>query len=182
MLLPLEVLDDIAFWIATEDTSIAPLNNLIPLLLLDQETNKFLSFDSNQSLYARIYAAKFDIKTTTRRLGKQKLTAHCLANELKKRCTHLRIIRTLSFELELIEPAIWTAFVMMLENDGKNESLLLEYARIAYWLEQYWVAVSNSLQGEGWPANSLIHSVCMWLLCRFYPKGVWRTLSEQRFN
>lgn len=172
MLLPFEVLDDIAFWAATEDTSIAPLSNLIPLLLLDRETNKFLSFDSNHPLYARIYANKFDTKTAIRRLGKKSLTAYGLAVELKKRCTHLRAMRAFPFELELIDPAIWTAFVMMLENDGKNEQLLLEYAQIAHWLKHRWVAISNSLGGEGWPPNTLIHSVCMWLLCNFYPRGV----------
>jgi len=171
MLLPLEVLEDIAFWVATEDTSTAPLSNLIPLLLLDRGSNKFLSFDSNHPLYARVYATKFDTKSTTRRLGKERLTAHGLAEELKKRLVHLRAIRTLSFELELIEPAIWTAFIMMLENDGKNERLLLEQARITDWLKHYWVAISNSLEEEGWPSNDLSHSICMWLLCNFYPKG-----------
>lgn len=171
MLLPFEVFEDVAFWVATEDTSIARLSNLIPLLLLDRDTSKFLSFDSNHHLYARIYAAKFDTKTTIRRLGKGRLTAYRLAEELKKRCVHLRAVRNLSFELELIEPAIWTAFVMMLENDGKNERQLLECAQITYWLEHYWVAMSNALEGEGWPPNSLFHSICMWLLCNFYPKG-----------
>ena len=178
MLLPLEVLEDIAFLIATEDTPIPRLSNLIPLLLLDRKTSKFLSFDSNRPLYARIYATKFDTKTTTRRLGKERLTAHGLAEELKKRCVHLRAIRTLSFELELIEPAIWTAFVMMLENDGKNEKLLLEYAQIAYWLKHYWVTISNALRGEGWPSNTRFHSICMWLLCNFYPKGERRILNN----
>jgi hypothetical protein len=171
MLLPLEVFEDVAFLIATEDTSIARLSNLIPLLLLDRETSKFLSFDSNRPLYARIYATKFDTKTTTRRLGKERLTAYGLAEELKKRCLHLRAIRTLSSELGLIEPAIWTAFVMMLENDGKNERLLLEYAQIGHWLKNFWLTISNALEGEGWPSNSLFNSICMWLLCNFYPKG-----------
>lgn len=172
MLLPFEVLEDIAFWLATEDASIAPPKNLIPLLLLDRETNKFLSFDFNHSLYARIYATKFDTKTSTRRLGKERLTAYGLATELKKRCTHLRAIRNFSFQLELIEPAIWTAFVMMLENDGKNERLLLDYAQITHWLQYYWVTMSCTLAGEAWPSDSLFHSACMWLLCHFYPKGM----------
>ena len=181
MLLPLEVLEDIALRVVTEDTSLAPLSNLIPLLLLDRETNKFLSFDSNHPLYARIYAAKFDTKATTRRLGKARLTAQGLAEELKIRYTHLRAIRNLSTELELIEPAIWTAFVMMLENDGKNEELLLEHAQITHWLKHYWVAISSSLEGEGWPPDNLFHAVCMWLLCSFYPRGVQQTLNKGRF-
>lgn len=182
MLLPLEVLDDIAFWAATEDTSITPLSNLIPLLSLNRKTNRFLSFNSNHSLYARIYATKFDIEATTRRLGKERLTAHGLAAELKKRCIHLRAIRTLSSELDLIEPApIWTAFVMMLENEGKNEKLLLEYALIVPWLKEYWAAISSALEREGWPSNTLIHSICMWLLCNFYPKGVRQTLVKRTF-
>lgn len=172
MLLPLEILDNIAFCVATEDTSISPLNNLIPLLSLDLRTNRFLSSDSNHSLYARIFATKFDTRTTARRLGRKKLTAHGLTAELKKRCAHLRAIRALSFELDQIEPAIWTAFVMMLENDGKNETLLLEYAQIARWLELYWVAVSTAFGEGGWPSNTLVHSACMWLLGNFYPKGV----------
>jgi hypothetical protein len=182
MSLPLEVLEDIAFWVATEDTSIAPLSNLIPLLLLNRETSRFLSSDSNHPLYARIYATKFDTKTTTRRLGKERLTAKGLAEELKKRCVHLSTIRTLSFELELIEPAIWTAFVMMLENDGKNERFLLEHAQITHWLRHYWIAISNALQGEGWPSNNLFHSICMWLLSNLYPKGEQQNLNEPSFT
>lgn len=178
MMLPPEVFEDIAFWVATEDTSIARLSNLIPLLLLDRETNKFLSFDSNLPLYGRIYATKFDTKTATRRLGKGRLTPRGMAEELKKRCIHLRAIRNLSFELELIEPAIWTAFVMMLENDGKNERLLLERAQITHWLRYYWVAISNALNGEGWPCDNLFHSICMWLLGNFYPKGKQKPLNR----
>lgn len=178
MLLPLELLQDIVFWVATEDTSIACLNNLIPLLLLDRETSRFLSPNSNHPLYARIYATKFDTKTTTRRLGKERLTAYGLVEELKRRCVHLRTIRTLPSELELIKPAIWTAFVMMLENDGKNERLLLEHALIAHWLKHYWVGISVILEGGGWPSNTLFHSICMWLLCNFYPKGKQRIFDE----
>ena len=174
MSLPLEVLEAIAFWVAIEDASITPLSNLIPLLLLDRETNKFLSSDP---LYARIYGTKFDIGTTTRRLGKERLTARGLAAELKKRCTHLRAIRNLSPDPELIEQAVWTAFVMVLENDGKNERQLLEYAHMTHWLEQCWVRISKTLQGDGWPPNSLIHSVYMWLLCNFYSKGLHRALK-----
>ena len=175
MSLPLEVFENIVFLIATEDTSTERLSNLVPLLLLDRKTSNFLSFHSNHSLYARIYATKFDIKTTTRRLGKERLTARGLAEELKKRCVHLRAIRTLSPEFE---PAIWTAFVMMLENDGKNERLLLEQAQITCWLKHYWVTISNALDGEGWPSNSLFHSICMWLLCNFYPKGERRSFDN----
>lgn len=172
MLLPLEVLEDVAFWVATDDTSITSLSDLIPLLSLDRETNKFLSSDSNHPLYARIYAAKFDVKTITRRLGKERLTASSLAAELKKRCIHLRAIRNLSFDVDTIESAVWTAFVMMLENDGKNERLLLDYAQITHWLQYYWVTMSCTLAGEAWPSDSLFHSACMWLLCHFYPKGM----------
>jgi len=178
MLLPLEVLEDVAFWVAIENTSIPAPSALIPLLLLDRETSKFLSFDSNHPLYARIYAAKFDTKTTIRRLGKARLTAQGMAEELKKRCVHLRALRTLS-ESE-IEPAIWTIFVMMLENDEKNEKLLLEHTKIAHWLKCHWVAISSTLEEEGWPPNSLFHAVCMWLLCNFYPKGA-QPLHEEVF-
>jgi len=175
MLLPLEVLEAIAFWVATEDASITPLSNLIPLLLLDRETNKFLSSDP---LYARIYGTKFDIRTTTRRLGKGKLTARSLAAELKKRCTHLRAIRNPTFDPELVEPAIWTAFVMVLENDGKNERQLLEYAHMTRWLKRCWIGISKTLQEGGWPPNSLNSSVYMWLLCNFCSKGSHQVLVE----
>lgn len=179
MSLPFEVLEDIAFWVVTEDTSVEPVKNLIPLLLLDRKTNEFLSFDSNHPLYARIYAAKFDTNATTRRLGKARLTARGLAMELSKRYAHLRLIRTLSIDPKLIEPAIWTAFVMMLENEGKNERLLLERAQITNWLEHYWVTISNSWhKGEDGPPDDLFHAACMWLLCNFYPKGMRQTLND----
>src|SRR5258707_258884 len=35
---------------------------------------------------------------------------------------------------------LWTAYVMMLENDGKNERQLREYANLHEWLRAFWFA------------------------------------------
>lgn len=58
---------------------------------------------------------------------------------------------------------------MMLENDGKNEQQLLDYAEIDVWLMEYWFdeqgassAVSMIYQPV-WPVEDEKNSLAMWL-------------------
>jgi hypothetical protein len=66
---------------------------------------------------------------------------------------------------------------MMIENDGKNEAQLRDYANICDWIETYWFHIDGmslarqKLIKDMWPNDSLVGSVAMWLLGLFFRPG-----------
>jgi len=64
---------------------------------------------------------------------------------------------------------LWTAYVMMLENDGKNERQLREYANLHEWLRAFWFAedgasfASLEICDNAWPPYNDLADVTMWL-------------------
>jgi len=64
---------------------------------------------------------------------------------------------------------LWTAYVMMLENDGKNERQLREYAHLDDWLRAFWFAEDGAsfarleIRGNAWPPYNDLADVSMWL-------------------
>ncbi|CCM00712.1 uncharacterized protein FIBRA_02752 [Fibroporia radiculosa] len=165
---PQEVLEHIAFFTAT-DSFLGPPSGLAPLLATASRLHAALSFDSNPHLWARIFAAKFDLDSAIRRLGYHNTTPVALAHELRKRCQVLKRIRArtdarapaadLSFgHRRILSEILWTAYLMMLEDDGKNERQLREYAHIDDWLKEYLLhptgasLIRSSASAEKWPA------------------------------
>ena len=107
--------------------------------------------------------------------------ARALASELQNRCTILqRIRRRLDAQQptefvmdpqvgDSLRAVLWSAYLMMLENDGKNEQQLREYAGIDNWLDQYWFHHEGAsmarcaIKRDTWPHNSERNSLAMWL-------------------
>jgi hypothetical protein len=64
---------------------------------------------------------------------------------------------------------LWTAYVMMLENDGKNERQLREYARLDEWLRAFWFGEDGAsfarleIGDNAWPPYNDLADVTMWL-------------------
>ena len=64
---------------------------------------------------------------------------------------------------------LWLAYLMMLENDGKNERQLREYAGIDGWLKDFWFdangasRVVSSVSRDEWPSNHENMCLGMWL-------------------
>lgn len=195
---PPEVLEHIAFFVAT-DPLLGPPVFLPTFISLSRRTYDTLAFDKNPLLYSRICAAKFDLVAPTRRLGKELMTAPALANELKKRFLTLKRLRSLAlthtvglnFEEErIINETLWTMFLMVLEDDGRNISQL-RHAQAADWLIAYWFDEAGTsgavhlLQIDEWPASGLgapVNSIsshrcsphltlAMWLLWFFLDPG-----------
>ncbi|KAI0076883.1 hypothetical protein K474DRAFT_1597216 [Panus rudis PR-1116 ss-1] len=177
--IPQEVLEHIAYF-AAADSTLGPPGGIVPLLLLNRSTYNALTFHSNSVLYARIFAHKFDVGAAVRRLGAERIHTGALAEELKRRCIHLkRIRRRLDCKLpetisrheheEQLSAVLWTSYFMMLENEGKNEAQLREYGMIDVWLKEFWFHPSGasqaiwSVNGEEWPVNNERMSLAMWL-------------------
>ncbi|KAH9017595.1 hypothetical protein EDB84DRAFT_1628480 [Lactarius hengduanensis] len=65
---------------------------------------------------------------------------------------------------------LWTAYLMMVENDGLNERQLHEYARVDGWLRAFWFEEGGAscarlaIRDDAWPPNNDFRAVTMWLL------------------
>ena len=70
---------------------------------------------------------------------------------------------------QLVSEMLWTVYVMMLENDGRNERQLREYAHMGAWLREYWFDPSGAsgariaIASNQWPRNTELSAVAMWL-------------------
>lgn len=186
--LPQEVMENIAFFAATT-TDVGPPSDLLPLLLCCRSTYHALSLDTHPHLCARIFRYKFDLSAAVRRLGQQIATPEVLSKELRKRFVYLRRIRTRT-DSQLCTPdtsnspmigeLLWLAYLMMLENDGKNDKQLREYAGMEQWLMEYWFddkgasLASKTLSEDQWPLDNEHNSLAMWLF--------WLFLKPDRFE
>lgn len=174
---PHEVLEQIAFFTAT-NTFLGPPSGLVPLLLVNRQIYSWLSTQSNHHLYGRIFVNKFDIGAVTRRIGADRTTPQILTRELQRRCFHLKRIRARSdsiiYSLEGVDSGcaraiLLDAFFMMLENEGKNEKQLREYAGMDHWLREYWFHEAGAsravafLRAEKWLPDTQERSLAMWL-------------------
>ncbi|EGO28705.1 hypothetical protein SERLADRAFT_446117 [Serpula lacrymans var. lacrymans S7.9] len=181
--IPQEVLEHIVFF-STADNPLGPPAPLLSLLLTSQTIYRTLSISANPHLYARIFTHKFDIDAAIRRLGPQIAVATVLASELQRRCIILKRIRArLDSRLrsvsstpqkdQMLGELLWMAYLMMLENDGKNERQLREYADIETWLREFWFdddgasLAPRKIKDDQWPLNHERNSLAMWLFWFF---------------
>ena len=177
-----EMLEEIAFYVAT-NPFLGPPSALIPLLSSCRTIYDSLSINSNDHLYAQIFTNKFDMEPPIRRLGSRITLSSLLASELRRRCIYLKRIKYRLDALTIRPPStatehdcdgvlretLWMAYLMMLENDGKNEMQLREYAGMDGWLKLYWFnddgasLAKHAIRIGQWPSNSRQASLAMWL-------------------
>ncbi|KAI0248930.1 hypothetical protein BJV78DRAFT_1276360 [Lactifluus subvellereus] len=186
--IPQEVLENIAFY-AVASNPLGPPHELLPLLLVNRRLYASLSSTYNPHLHARIFATKFDTTALVRRLGLVEGRAPKLAAELRRRCVQLGRLRACigctvgalaagrsgggggmtEDAVRALHEMLWTAYLMMLENDGKNERQLREYARLDRWLRAFWFAEDGAscarlaIRDNAWPPNNDLSAVTMWL-------------------
>jgi hypothetical protein len=173
---PQEVLEQIAFFSATE-TFLGP-PSILPLLLTNRKIHSWLSIRSNPTLYGRIFTSKFDIGAVVRRLGTERTNPQILADELQRRWHNLKRIRARSDSTvpsaeddpsPCIRQLLFEAYFMILENEGKNEIQLREYAQMDQWLREYWFHEAGAsraislLRTESWIPETQEMSLAMWI-------------------
>ena len=120
-----ELLERIAL-LVTEERFLGPPSDLLALLTTSKTVNFALSPKNNNSLYAKVFALKFDIAAAKRRLTPRWLTSKCLATELRLRFAALRRIRGGIVDHTFRD--LWTVFFILLEHDHKNALQLTEWA------------------------------------------------------
>lgn len=186
---PQEILEHIAFFSATESL-LGPPSELVPLLSTSRRIHSYLSTASNPVLFARVFAHKFDVAPIVRRLGPQAALPAVLSIELRQRCSCLKRIRARldstiphPSDEETLEAVLWVAYLMMLENDGKNEKQLREYAKIDGWLQEYWFddhgasLAKSSIRADRWPPSNRKTSLAMWLFWFLLRPGLFKNVE-----
>ncbi|KAJ6463540.1 hypothetical protein C8R45DRAFT_1026096 [Mycena sanguinolenta] len=173
---PHEILERVAFICAT-DILLGPPSSLVTLLAANRRIHSRLSFASNQYLYARIFSAKFDLGPSSGRfIDHSSPTA--LAHELIHRFRALNRIRARTDygarpssggDGDSVRELLFHAYLMMLENGGKNEQQLRDYAKLGGWLKDYLFAEHLLARSrlnphvEHWPPHNEHTSLAMWL-------------------
>lgn len=178
--LPQEVLDEVAYFLGT-DSFYGPPRSLVPLVVTCRHLCSRLSLCANHHLYARIFHFKFDAAAAEARLGSDRLTSWALADELRRRCIVLKRLRahTDSTVTALqsngggsnmsLRDLLFTAYVLILENEGKNMDQLESYGRIHDWIRDFWFDPNGSslavyrIRTGDWPLDRIETALGMWL-------------------
>ncbi|KAI0633948.1 hypothetical protein C8Q77DRAFT_712041 [Trametes polyzona] len=179
--LPLDILDEVAFYVAVLDP-LGPPAHLVPLLCSCKTLYSLLCRANNPYLYARIFVAKFDARAAPRRMGETAGHSAALASQLTKYCKALRNLRRGDIDSPSITKDFLRAFVMCLENDGKNAAQLdwaglFDYAE-RFILERLW---EEGTQVGGWPVEDVTNALALWLYwCSATPERLASKTPEQR--
>lgn len=170
-----QVLNNIGLY-ASINTYLGPPTDLLALLSTSRTLYRVLSYRFNQHLWGTVSSLKFDIDPVDRRLGKRWTTSGCIAAEGRKRFAALKRIRhgiVAHSEGHLAD--LWTAYLMMLESDGRNESQLIEWANLPAYLYQviaYRAAVRHG-SSSLWFSESEGTALTIWLIWMTSSKGVY---------
>ncbi|SPO35157.1 uncharacterized protein PSFLO_00628 [Pseudozyma flocculosa] len=152
---------------------ITPPNDLRSLLLVCRRFHHLLNIAANPRLYARVFRSKFDTAAIERRFGKHAVSSANLAQELRRRCLVLRRMRRCVENQELCPGGVseetypilvenlWTAYMMLLENDGLNLQQL-KWGQIESYLAIHHakVMLSDAVR-PGYPADSVDRALAL---------------------
>ncbi|KAJ7490732.1 hypothetical protein FB451DRAFT_1552353 [Mycena latifolia] len=166
---PPEILEHIAYEL-TCLTPLGPPAALVPLLLACRAVNRRLS--GNATLYSRIFKFKFDSGAVKRRAFNP--TPNQYWDQLVLYCTQLQKLRGM-VGTDDCEDVLFCAYLMMLENDGRNAAQL-EYAGLDSYLDIFvrtriW---DSTLTSHGWPSDSVANACALWLM--------WMTTTEKKLR
>jgi len=161
-----EILERIVLF-AVEDRFLGPPSDLLALLTTSKTINFALSPERNNSIYAEIFAFKFDTAAASRRLTRRWLTSKSLATELRHRFEALKRIRSGVIDGYSLGYDLWTVFIILLEHDHKNALQLTKWARtyiFANAVAVHWLG-GHYGPGFGEDLGSLV-CVILWELVR----------------
>ncbi|KZT50290.1 hypothetical protein CALCODRAFT_504884 [Calocera cornea HHB12733] len=196
--LPPEILTQICLDACTSHRT-GPPREARALCLTCRAFNGVLSWRANAPLYAAVFAAQFDLAAARRRArarerddaagsgqggegeGEDLFRSERVGDELRRRWTALTRMRltaaarTLSHLSEPeLEADLWTALVLLLEDDGSNLPQLCEYARIDEYMHVFWrerLLRPSMADPPQLPEETVARALGLWVL--------WHTCSER---
>jgi hypothetical protein len=181
--LPLEILDLIAFELVAFQP-LGPPSDILPLLCTSSHFQHALSPGTNPVLFARIFRHKFDTRAIERRAFTpshvqcvEQLVHYCRTMQvLRSGDVYVRprgtVIGGYDNDRSAVD-AMFTAFMMMLEDDGKNARQLQEWAFADVFVERFLRRrlYENRERNDGWPLENSPNSCALWLMWMFTSEG-----------
>ncbi|KAJ6548293.1 hypothetical protein B0H10DRAFT_2129417 [Mycena sp. CBHHK59/15] len=163
-----EVLERVAYEV-TFLQPLGPPSGLVPLLLTCKTVNDRLS--GNPALYARIFRFKFDSSAVRRRAFDP--TPAQYHDQLVLYCTQLQKLRGLV--RDDCDEVLFCAYLMMLENDGRNAAQLA-HAGLDSYLDIFVRTrlLDDRHKSHGWPSDNVASACALWL--------VWMTTTEAKLK
>ncbi|OJA08865.1 hypothetical protein AZE42_01745 [Rhizopogon vesiculosus] len=178
--LPIEILEHIAFHLLDHDTS-----SIVPLLQSSKRINDVLAFSNNSHLYSRLFRSTFDYAASARRLGPRTHDAPHQAHQLTRYSSALSCIRrgNIYASDDHLLAAFSASFALLTENDAKNRHHL-EAAGLPDFVDEF---VRKRLyedcsSSNGWPQESPINSLALWLLWYTSTDGMSSFLRQRIFS
>ena len=175
--IPAEVLRHIAFLCAASAT-LGPPHDFLQLLLTSRQIYFALSIDASPDVYANLFRSSFDTAAIVRRFPS--FSSSSVTVELVRRFQTMRRIRHRCISVPQIRSDLWTAYLMMLENDGLNLSQLLAAGIVPFLLE----VIRGVFQGNHPTAmNDLgqsyeIKCLSLWLLWLTASRGKYKRFKQ----
>lgn len=168
---PDDVLLIIAQWLGTL-SPYGPPKYLPALLGTSKHIYNALCFANAPSLYDHIFSTLFDYRAAYRRLGVRTTRSRNRAMQLKKVCSTLTRIRNGDIFAPTLEADLWTGFIMLTENDGKNYTHLqwvgLDRFAESVVVHRLW---EDRDRHHGWPAERTFNSLAIWILFMMLDAG-----------
>ena len=164
--IPPEVLEDIALELVLADP-IGPPKNLLRLAQTCKHIHETLT---SNALRARIYNATFDSSASRRRLGTRAHRSKNLARQLQVNHGALALIRSGDIYVATIEHLLWRAFLMLLDNDGKNH-VQLAAAGLDDFVERFILERLMEDADDGWPVDNTVNSLALWVFSMMITEG-----------
>jgi len=165
LILPREILENIAFEVAAADP-LGPPTQLLPLLQTNKAIHEALAISSHTPLWSRICKLKFDTGAVRRRA--RELCRRDYNGHLIQMCQLLRVLRHGDIYHEDAEDQFVIAYCAMLDNDGKNRAQL-EAAGIVDFLDRF--MRERLFEGRAspdiWPVEDAVTASVLWLKWMF---------------
>ncbi|KAK7030845.1 hypothetical protein VNI00_013953 [Paramarasmius palmivorus] len=181
--LPLEILDNIAFFVACPTLQGPPVS-LTPLLLSCKTLHE--SLGNSAALYTKIFKYKFSFSAISRRsfsprgsdyLFQLQLYTRVLKDVTKRAKTGNVGDPAPNSEDHSVEDLMWILWAMCLEDDGCNR-IQMNSAGVYHWVEAYvrQKLYAGSEKNNGWPIDNAVNACSLHVL--WYLTTKERLLAE----
>ncbi|KAI0056832.1 hypothetical protein BV25DRAFT_1920659 [Artomyces pyxidatus] len=174
-------MEDIVLHAVADDPLERPPSVLLNLLLTCRRFYDMLNVQHNPRLYYRLFVDKFDAPAVARRLPEDAMHAANVAHELRGRYSALQCFRRGNLDDPQLTQAFLVAYLMLLEDDGKNMSQLL-WAGLPALLEEYIVERLHvgADASDGWPAVNKTNALVVALFWQMTTRHAIDRESEER--
>ncbi|KAG8916327.1 hypothetical protein FRC01_003224 [Tulasnella sp. 417] len=168
--LPTDVLSIIALNLAAHHPRGPPASVYSNLL----QTSRAIAATTSPHLSSLVFHVQFDVQALKRR-SPGRVTPTVLDHELERRWRSLKRIRWAAsagpslwgnrYSLASIIEDMWVAYLLLIENDGKNWEQLVGWAMLPAYIQAYaqWDLVP-ALNGDELPEETEVRSLGLWLL------------------